>query len=385
MSYSQLDVSTLPLCNIADEVINQTVFNLPSTPDDPQPTRYNLWMYQNFLLMEGMDALGDVLGNGAYQSYTSRSIDFFAAYTSTFGDSMTAGPAGKRQWYSKPREMWHCGMIAAFAERQQIQPHPELERGMEIFDTLLDRLPAFFRDGVLVRKKNKDRGLALQIDDLYMIAPYWCRKAELLNEPKWLDRAVEESIHYFEYLWDEEDNLMHPLWFGKDQAPYGLYWGRGNGWYIMAVTDLLTFLPHDHPKREDVLNHYRTFIDGIVHRQMESGLWDQILDRPGDYPETSCSGMFTYCILKGVNEGWLDHRFFAAGKKGWDGLLTTVNDDFELTGVCPGSDISSDPKYFLEGKAPEIHDQHGIGPFLLSGAEYVRSKQALKSKDQSAP
>ena len=367
-------VNAEPLFNIADDVVEQTTFNLSETKQDSRPTRYNLWMYQNFMLMEGMDALGKVTGNEAYKTYTSRSIDFFAAYQSRFGDSMTAGPAGTKKWYSKPKEMWQCGMIAAFAERQQTRPDPEFVRGMNIFDALLDKAPAF-SDGALVRKKSKGRGLGLQIDDLYMIVPYWCRKAELLDDAKWLDRAIDESLHYFDYLWDENDKLMHCLWLKKDQGPYGLYWGRGNGWYIMAVTDLLTFIPEDHPKREAVLKDYRTFIEGIIARQGEDGLWRQLLDRPETYAETSCSGMFTYCILKGVNEGWLDAGYLEAGKKGWHGLLTTVNDQFEITGVCPPSDISTDPNYYLKGKAPKVHDQHGIGPFLLAGAAYLEAKK----------
>lgn len=372
------------LSRIADDVVKQTVFDLPATKKDPQPTRYNLWMYQNFMLLEGMDALGEVTGNKEYKSYASRNIDFFAAYQSKFGDSMKAGPAGTKKWYSKPKEMWQCGMIAAFAERQQVRPDPQFVRGMKIFDALLDKAPTF-DDGVLVRKKTKGRGLGLQIDDLYMITPYWCRKAQLLKDPKWLDRAIDESLHYFDYLWDKEDKLMHPLWLQKRKGPYGLYWGRGNGWYIMAITDLITFIPQDHPKHEEVLNDYRTFIKGIILRQDEHGLWHQILDRPDTYAETSCSGMFTYCILKGVNEGWLDASFLEAGKKGWRGLLTKVNDEFEITGVCPPSDISEDPNYYLKGKAPKTHDQHGIGPFLLAGAAYLKANKTLKATDKSGP
>lgn len=366
-----------PLIKIADDVVSQTSFGELAAEDKPNPTRYNLWMYQNFMIMEGMDALGEVTGNESYRNYTKRSIDFFAAYQSKFGDSMKAGPAGTGKWYSKPRQMWQCGMIATFAEHHKLRPKSEFIRGMKIFDGLLDSAPRF-DDGVLVRNKSKKRGLGLQIDDLYMIAPYWCRKAELLEDPKWLDRAIEESLHYFDYLWDKEDKLMNPLWLQKRKGPFGLYWGRGNGWYIMAITDLLTFIPQDHPKRTEVLTDYRSFIEGIVFRQGEEGLWHQILDKPDSYRETSCSGMFTYCILKGINEGWLDDSYFHAAKKGWKGLLSVVNENNELTGVCPPSDISEDPNYYLKGRAPRVHDQHGIGPFLLAGAAYLQANKKFR-------
>jgi rhamnogalacturonyl hydrolase YesR len=324
-----------------------------------------------------MDALGEVTGNESYKNYTKRSIDFFAAYQSKFGDSMKAGPAGTGKWYTKPRQLWQTGMVATFAEHHKMRPNPEFVRGMKTVDDLFANAPTF-DNGVLVRKKSKGRGLGLQIDDLYMIAPYWCRKAQLLEDSKWLDRAIDESLHYFDYLWDTEDKLMHPLWMQKRKGPYGLYWGRGNGWYIMAITDLLTFIPQDHPKRKEVLNDYRSFINGIIARQGEEGMWYQILDKSDSYQETSCSGMFTYCILKGINEGWLDDSYFPAAKMGWHGLLSVVNENNELTGVCPPSDISEDPNYYLIGRAPRVHDQHGIGPFLLAGTAYLQANKKLK-------
>lgn len=173
---SALSVQADPLLKIADNVVRDTVFDLPENGKKPQDSRYNLWMYQNFLLLEGMDALGEVTGNETYKTYSDRNIDFFAAFQSQFGDTMTAGLAGERQWYIEPKQMWHCGMVATFAERQQERPDAEFLRGMEIFDTLLENSPAF-EDGVLVRNKSKGRGLGLQIDDLYMIVHYWARKA----------------------------------------------------------------------------------------------------------------------------------------------------------------------------------------------------------------
>ena len=119
--------------------MSQTAVGEPTAKNKPNPTRYNLWMYQNFMIMEGMDALGEVTGDESYRNYTKRSIDFFAAFQSKFGDSMKAGPAGKGQWYTKPRQMWQCGMIAAFAEHHKLRPNPEFIRGMKIFDRLLEK------------------------------------------------------------------------------------------------------------------------------------------------------------------------------------------------------------------------------------------------------
>ena len=55
-----------------------------------------------------------------------------------------------------------------------------------------------------------------------------------------------------------------------------------------------------------------------------------------------------------------------------------VNENNELTGICPGSDISEDPNYYLKIKAPKTHDQHGIGPFLLAGAAYLQANKKFR-------
>jgi rhamnogalacturonyl hydrolase YesR len=358
------------LYKIADDIIEQTVFNLPGKESDPQPGRYNAWMYQNFLIFEGMDALYEVSGNDNYGNYSKQNIDFFAGYQETFGDNLTVTPSGKNKWYTAPKQMWHCGMIAAYAERQSDNPTNEFLRGMAIFDAFLEGVPRF-EDGTLVRNKSNLKSLGVQIDDIYMLSPYWCRKAKLLDDTYWLDRAIEESLRYHEYFWNEKDQLMKCLWLNKTKSTYGHYWGRGNGWYIMALTDLITFVPENHPKRQALLNNYSSFIKGIIRYQNADGLWHQLLNRPDSFTESSCSGMFTYCILKGVDEGWLNTSFVKYGNLGWKGLLTKVNENYQIKDVCPPTDMSEDVDYYLK-RERVLHDQHGIGPFLLAGATFLK-------------
>lgn len=360
------------LFKIADNILEQTEYDLPDSISYPPSSRYNAWMYQNLLLMEGMDNLYEATGEEKYRDYSNRNIDYFAAFQTTFGDNMKTTPSGRKKWYTQPTEMWQCGMIAKMAERQVSKPNEEFERGMAIFDTLLLNAPKF-EDGTLVRMKTQDRGLGVQIDDLYMLTPYWCRKAILTGDDQWLDRAIHESLSYHDYLWNEEDQLMKCLWLLNRNDTYGLYWGRGNGWYIMALTDLLEFIPVDHPKRESIRNNYKTFIDGIIKRQDKDGLWHQLLNNPESFTESSCTGMFTYCILKGVNKQWLDASYLDYGIKGWEGLQTKVNESYQIMDVCPPSDMSEDPSYYLVNRKGVLHDQHGIGPFILAGSEYLKA------------
>ncbi|MEM9400359.1 MAG: glycoside hydrolase family 88 protein [Verrucomicrobiota bacterium] len=352
------DLNVDAAIRMAETVIAKTSFE-----KGQKPQRYNFWMYQNHIIGEGMKALGKALNRSDFESFYQRNLLF---YREAHGEVKHNSQA----WYEKPRTMWQCGMIAGFVELQKTDPHPEIERAMGIFQKLLDEAPKV-TDGCLARNKGKWKSNCIQIDDLYMVTPYWVRKAQLTDELKYLEMAIKEALSYFKHLWNPESKLMHCLWVDKTQTAIIPHWGRGNGWYVMGITDLLDFVPENHPKRTELISNYRTVMSGLMERQSSSGLWHQVLDKPESYTETSCSGMFTYSLLRGAAQGWLPEEARAAGLKGWAGLQTKLNDDNELTDVCVGTDMSEDFEYYFN-RPRKIHDQHGVGPYLLAASEIAK-------------
>ena len=261
--------------------------------------------------------------------------------------------------------------MASFVEAQATSDHPELARGISYFQGMINKAPKI-ADGTLTRYKRQKqwKSKGVQIDDLYMLVPYWVRKSKHSGNPEYLERAIEETLSYYKYLWNPQTKLMHCLWLEKKPEAKIHHWGRGNGWFVMAITDLLHFVPENHPKRAELLKIYNNVMQGLMARQNKDGLWHQVLDRPKSYTETSCSGMFTYSLLVGSNKGWLPSSARAAGLKGWDGLQTKLTDKNQLKDVCVGTDMSEKVQYFF--KRPRVtHDQHGIGPYLLAAAAGV--------------
>jgi len=352
---------------VAGEVVRTTIYDPAALAPGTLPSRYNEWLYQNFMIGEAMDALGRLWPDEAYGQHARRVVEFYCAWEPT----VQAGRLPPQlTWFRAPTEMWHCGLIAAFAEQQRTHPSAAKLRGMEIFDRFLAGAPRL-PDGTIVRhKKAPWNSPGLQIDDLYMVAPYWVRLARLKDDTRFYDRAVDEALRYHDYLWNAQDRLHRCLWVEKLQRPAGLYWGRGNGWYVMAVTDLLQHLPASHPQRAELLADYRAVLAGVMARQDADGLWHQLLDRPDSFTESSCSAMFTYCLLRAAREGWIEARAAEHGRRGWVGLQTKLTDDFKLRDVVPGTDMRDEPQYYLD--RPRLtHDPHVVGPFLLAGAELL--------------
>lgn len=165
---------------------------------------------------------------------------------------------------------------------------------------------------------------------------------------------------------------MTHAWNGgnPDYAPR-YYWGRANGWCVMAMVELLGELPADHPGRDTVIKLLREESQTLATLQSGSGLWHQMLDRPDSYLETSASAMFTFAIARGVNRGWLDvHAYGPVALAGWNGLASRIDENGNISGTCIGTSYAADYVYYYN--RPMRDDVHGYGPVLLAGSEIIK-------------
>jgi rhamnogalacturonyl hydrolase YesR len=93
-------------------------------------------------------------------------------------------------------------------------------------------------------------------------------------------------------------------------------------------------------------------------------MWRQLLDDPSSWPETSCTGMFTYAMISGVNKGWLNKKTYGnAARKGWLALTGYITDEGDVREICEGTNKLNDRKYYLNRKRI-TGDMHGQAPVL---------------------
>ena len=51
----------------------------------------------------------------------------------------------------------------------------------------------------------------------------------------------------------------------------GIPWGRGNGWVVFSLSELLAVLPKDHALRPDLLTMFRELSEGLLAQQDADG------------------------------------------------------------------------------------------------------------------
>ena len=155
----------------------------------------------------------------------------------------------------------------------------------------------------------------------------------VFNDPKKFDDIVNQFVWMENHSRDSKTGLLYHAWDESKQQQWADpatgrapgFWGRGMGWYGMALVDVLDYFPKDHPKRKDLIAILKRYATAVKNYQdPASGVWWQVLDKatvPGNYLEASVSSMFTYALAKGTRLGYLDKSFGPIAKKAFDGLV----------------------------------------------------------------
>lgn len=198
-------------------------------------------------------------------------------------------------------------------------------------------------------------------------------------------------------------------WAGisKEKGIYhsAAFWGRANAWYMLALVDVLEYMPTDNSYYATLKQNLESLAASLKKVQASDGCWYQVLDwktpLSGNYEEASCTTLFAAAYLKAIRLGLLDKATYeATAKNAYEGAVAQFvvydnNDpkkvqivksctsaglggsdsrsgsrDYYITGkdakVVTSTDPTS-PYYYTEGKA--------LGGFVMAATEYERAYQ----------
>ncbi|MBC8127512.1 MAG: glycoside hydrolase family 88 protein [Gloeobacteraceae cyanobacterium ES-bin-144] len=203
------------------------------------------------------------------------------------------------------------------------------------------------------------------IDDMYMIPMIQVQAFRATQDSKYLDRAALTMCAYLDRLQEANGLFFH----GIDSK---FYWGRGNGWMAAGFAELLRTLPKDHSKHARILAGYHKMMAGLLANQDDTGMWRQLIDKPASWPETSGTAMFTFAMVTGVKNGWLDEDTYGpAARKAWLSLVGYLDENANLREVCIGTNKGFDEKYYND-RPRIVGDLHGQSPVLWTASALLR-------------
>ena len=200
------------------------------------------------------------------------------------------------------------------------------------------------------------------------------------------------------------DETRKTFWADKETGLSQHCWGRAQGWFTMALIEVLDALPADYARRSEVIDLLQKDLDAILKWQdKNTGLWYQVMDAPerdGNYLESTCSSMFTYALLKAYRKGYVGEKYRDAGIRAYRSMIDKfiqVHSDktISLTNCCEVAGLGPAATPEVEAAMKKINpkgsvkenrrrdgsyqyylsepirnnDAKGIGPFIWASLE----------------
>lgn len=206
-------------------------------------------------------------------------------------------------------------------------------------------------------KKGYSWQTRLWIDDMYMITIVQAEAYHVTGDMKYINRAAKEMVLYLDEI--QRDN---GLFYHAPDVPF--YWARGDGWMAVGMTELLLNLPKDDANYKRIYEGYLLMMNSLKKYVNQDGLWNQLIDEKDCWTESSGSAMFTYAMIMGVKNGWLDaDEFGPIARRAWLALCDYIDDKGDVTEVCVGTGKQNSHQYYLD--RPRITgDYHGQAPII---------------------
>jgi len=354
--------------------------------------QFSTLSYEWGVTYAGMLLVADITGDSRYRDYAAARITTIA----TLAQHIRAqpklpdfpwppvpppgSPGGPPRFNNlrsviRPHSLDDSGsMAAAFIKAARAGVQPELLRpSIDVWLDWIGRGQHRLSDGTLAR--NRPLANTLWLDDLYMSVPALAQMGALTGETRHFDDAAAQVLQFARRMFVPEKRLFRHGWVEGMEPPPAFFWGRANGWAIVAMAELLSTLPEDHPQRAALLELFRAHAAGLAAVQGLDGRWHQLLDRAETYGETSCTAMFTYALARGINRGWLDALAYGpVVSLAWNAVAQQVNAQGQVEGTCVGTGMGFDPMFYAY-RATSPYAAHGYGPVLLAGAEMIALRQ----------
>jgi len=229
------------------------------------------------------------------------------------------------------------------------------------------------------------------LDGLYMVMPFYIKYEKKFNNSSNIRDIINQFINVRKYMKNEKTGLYYhgydesrqEAWSDKATGVSPNFWGRAEGWFMMALIDVLEEMNGMAAEfKEELLYMFREAIDSLLkYQDTATGMWYQVIDKgqaEGNYLEASATLMIAYSILKGCRLGFLEQEYRQYGEKAFNGTVNKYlildGNKISLVGICSVAGLGNSPyrdgsfKYYISEKIVS-NDPKGVGALLMVYSE----------------
>lgn len=335
------------------------------------------WDYTQALVAKAMLQAYQTTGNGAYFDYVLKFADEFIDNEGNIKtykmhdfniDRVNGGSFLFVLNDIKPDKRWDLANDRLF---EQLQEQPRTKEG------------GFWHKKIYPHQ--------MWLDGLYMAEPFYIRYAVEHN----MDKGVQDVATQFrlvdKYTYDKKSGLNYHGWDESHEQKWSdpvtgcspNFWSRSMAWYIMAMVDVLDYMPEGENREMLLKMLKRTAKNLLKYQDKRTHMWYQLTALPkekGNYLESTSSAIFCYAFAKAANRGYLPKKYKKEAQKIFDGMVNNVfvfqdEKTISLDNCCAVAGLGGKPRYRDGSVAYYLNepiikdDPKGIGPIIMAAIE----------------
>jgi unsaturated rhamnogalacturonyl hydrolase len=293
------------------------------------------WFYGDSIGFEGLVAAGDMLGVKTWQDF---SHGFFRAWATRMApfqlDDNTAPGHVMCEIVKRTDDKVLRQAVLRLADHLYSRRRV---RGIAI--TFEDTLRALRQPygGVPLSAADQEfmqnPGAGIWLDCMHFDPPFYAHLSEIAG-PEWGKRAVDEILAYCELLLDPELGLYNHYWLEKTGRSYIRGWGRGQGWALLGLLDVVAHVSVDMARYGEVVGKASALAEAMRHFQLADGNWWAMVHEPESGPESSTAAFMACAFYRGIRLGVLAaDTFREPADRAFAAMSANLDEDGNLQGV----------------------------------------------------
>jgi len=205
-------------------------------------------------------------------------------------------------------------------------------------------------------------------DSLFMGTVIAAQAGALTGERRYFDLAARH-VAFMQKLVLRADGLY------RHSPRTDAAWARGNAFPAIGLALALPEFPKDHPDFPRLLRNFQSHMATLARYQDRDGLWRNVVDYPGSFPEVSATAMIGFSMLQGVRHGWLSAaEFQPVIDRAWRAVLGRVGPEGHMVDACESTlKMKSLDEY--------LHRAALLGPDPRAGAMALMFATAMAGLD----
>lgn len=294
------------------------------------------WFYGDSVGFEGLIAAGDLLGLSTWQDFSQGFFRAWATRMEPFQlDDNTAPGHAMCEIVKRTDDQVLFKAVLKLAEHLWSRRRV---RGVSItFEDTLRSLRQPYGGVALSaagQELMQDPGAGIWLDCMHFDPPFYAHLSAIGGGKEWSQRAVNEILGYCDLLFDPELGTYNHYWLEKTGRSYIRGWGRGQGWALLGLIDVIEHADRSTPRYDEVVKRAQDLSEAMRRFQLEDGNWWAMVHEPESGAESSTAAFMATAFYRGLRLGLLPTALFRpAADRAYDAMYRNLDEQGNLQGV----------------------------------------------------